>query len=581
MPIPRSVLSRDGVPDLDLELTSGVWPEDLTGEIFLSTADQATAPKHAFFGDGVMARLSLRPGTHGAPADRLAWRANVIDTPSRRLREKRPHLFDATALGTTSPFGHVNAANTAPLPWGERLFATWDAGRPVEIDPVTLGFVAEVGHRDDWAPAFDHPVMPLIASTAHPVIDPDRHCLWTVSLNPMLGQVQIIRYDGDSSRVQRWPVRDGVIPQSMHTIAQTRDWLILVDTAFRADPNEILELGPRTIAAFPDEPVYLVRKAALEETPSGTEVDAVAFRVAPEVMHYYAVYDDLGGIRLIFEHTPGTDLAYYVQEGDTDALGRPVDPALAGMYNHPMAPARLSLLDFEPTSGKVIERATMVDADRYWATQLSALDWSTEGMSAPTVHHQLFTGYRPEAIVSRALAAYKGRVDPHELPTEEIPGVLATFDRAALKNHGDHAFALDDYPTSPTFVPRDPAALTGSATTAPGTAGPGRHDDGRSRYAGSDPGGHDGYLVVPVLHDDGFRVEVFDAADVAAGPLATVSSPDGETVPFLIHSAWMPRAVPAPTDVERLHFADELDESKLAALTDDQRTAVREVAAEL
>ena len=64
-----------------------------------------------------------------------------------------------------------------------------------------------------------------------------------------------------------------------------------------------------------------------------------------------------------------------------------------------------------------------------------------------------------------------------------------------------HELALDDFPTSPIFVPRDPGA-----------------DPGRSRYAGSDPGGHDGYVVVPIMNDDGFRVEVYDAADVVAGP---------------------------------------------------------------
>ena len=53
-------------------------------------------------------------------------------------------------IGVQSPFGSVNAANTAPLPWGDRLFMTWDVGRPVEIDPLTLGYLADVGHRSEW-----------------------------------------------------------------------------------------------------------------------------------------------------------------------------------------------------------------------------------------------------------------------------------------------------------------------------------------------------------------------------------------------------------------------------------------------
>jgi carotenoid cleavage dioxygenase-like enzyme len=86
-------------------------------------------------------------------------------------------------MGVQSPYGVVNAANTAPLPWGDRLFTTWDVGRPVEVDPVTLGYLGDVGHRDQWH-TFEvgpQPVLPLVMSTAHPVIDPDRDVLWTVN----------------------------------------------------------------------------------------------------------------------------------------------------------------------------------------------------------------------------------------------------------------------------------------------------------------------------------------------------------------------------------------------------------------
>lgn len=565
MPIPRSVLARDGVPDLDLAVTAGAWPDDLTGEVFLATSDQASAEgSHAFFGDGVMCRLSLRPGTFGAAPDRFAWRARTLATPSRRLRERHPEQFRATATGPHSPFGYSNCANTAPLPWGDRLFATWDAGRPVEVDPVTLDALGEVGHHDDWLTALDAPVLPLIVSSAHPMIDPERHCLWTIAVNPLDHSAEIVRYSGEGTRVDHWPLADGPVPQSMHTLTQTRDWLIVVDCAFRADPNEIFG-GERTITTFTDEPVYLIRKDMVEATPSGSPVTPTSFRVGPEVMHYYAQYDDTDGIRVLFAHTRNVDLAYWVRSGDTDAFGRPVDPALAGMYNHPMSPGRVSIIEFDPASGKVTERASVEDADRFWVTQLEAMDWSTEGMSRPTLHHQMFTGFRPEVIVERALAAYEaeGRVDRATLPTEETPSTLASVDRSTMTPTGVWDFALDDYATSPCFVPRDPGA-----------------DAAHSRFAGSDPGGHDGYVLAFVHNDDGFRVEVFDASAVGSGPVAVLSSPGHETVPFLLHSAWMPRAVPAP-DVERLRFADELDDSRLAALDPELAASVRAVADEL
>ncbi len=566
MPIPRSVLARDGFRDLDLTLQSGTWPADLRGEIVLSTSDLRGLHGHAFFGDGALLRLSLAPGSHGADPDSWAWRQSMIDSPSRRLHTKRPDVFEETVIGLRSPFGSSNSANTAPLPWGDRLFATWDAGRPVEVDPLSLRFLADVGHRDDWAPAIDAPVLPLIASTAHPVIDPDRNCMWTVSLNPMLGEVHLIRYDGDGTHVQRWPVADAPIPQSMHTITQTRDWLILADCAFRADPNEIFGLGERSVTNFTDEPIYLIRKDAVDATPAGSPVPATSFRIGPEVMHYYAEYDDTDGVTVLFEHTHNSELAISVRPDDVDAWGRPVDPALAGMYNHPMNPAEVSVMRFDPETGTVTERARLWDPERLYAMQLSGMDWSTEGITKPTVHHLLCNGFRPEAIVGRAVDLYRDRLLP--FPDEEIPPVLVTTDRESLKPTGDHTFSVEDYPTSPCFVPRDAASIAATAA-------------GRSRYAGSEPGGHDGYVVVPVLADNGFRVEVFDAADVGGGPVATLASRHGETVPFLLHSAWMPRVVAASTAIERLSFADEIDGDRLTALPDDLASVAREVAAEL
>jgi len=561
--VPRTLVDHSPIADLDLRLGHGRWPDDLGGELFISTSEQATAGRHAFFGDGILIRLSLAPGTWGAPADRWALRAAVLDTPSRRLRQRCPDPFTAGAYGTSSPFGMVNAANTAPLPWGDRLFATWDAGRPVEVDPVTLTSLGEVGHRDGWPVFVDAPVLPFIPSTAHPIVDPERGCLWSVAYDPMGQRCWIVRWAGEGATVDAWPVDGAAIPQSMHTISQTAGWLVLADCAFRADPNEILGTGERSVTTEQDEPIHLVRKDALEATPSGQPVGATTFRLAPEMNHFYAVYDDGDAVRVIFEHTVDTDLAMALRSDDTDAFGRPVDPGLAGTYMHPASAGVISLVDLDPATGEVVHRATATDGERWWATQLSAIDWSPEGQRRPTVHHQLFTGFRPELIAQRYLDLYHDRIDRSSLPHEELPAVLATLDRATLAAKAEHTFAVDDYPTSPCFVPRAPEA-------SPGT----------SRYAGGDPGGHDGHVVVPVLSDDGLRVEVFDAADVGAGPVASLVAPAGETLPFLIHSAWMPAAVDPDRSIERLSFADELDPDRLGGLTDDQARAVREVAAE-
>lgn len=131
-----------------------------------------------------------------------------------------------------------------------------------------------------------------------------------------------------------------------------------------------------------------------------------------------------------------------------------------------------------------------------------------------------------------------------------------------LEVASEWVLAQDDLPTSPIFVPRDPGA-----------------DPRKSRYSGADPGGHDGWVVVPIVNDDGFRVEVFDASDVGAGPVATAAKP-GMTLPFVLHSAWMPQVVSADGDGRRRNrFADELD--RVGELPDDLAAVAHQVADDL
>lgn len=242
------------------------------------------------------------------------------------------------------------------------------------------------------------------------------------------------------------------------------------------------------------------------------------------------------------------------------ALGRPCDPALRGLYGFPMSPDRTTMVEFDPATGAVTQHAELRDPELLWTRQLNAMDWSTEGRSRPTAHHMVCQGWRPEAVTQKMLGIYKDRVDRTLWPAEETPPLVLTVSMPDLQPTSHHEFALDDFPSSPIFVPRDPGSNLA-----------------RSRYAGSEPGGHDGYVVVPVLSDDGFRVDVFDAGAVGKGPVASIA--DGTmTVPFILHSAWMPRVTNAP-GLERNRFSSELD--RVEELPDDLATVARTVAREL
>ncbi len=566
MPLP-STLTTAAHQDFELEVVSGAWPSDISGEMVFSTPQNRGGLPYAIFDWGAICRLSLESGTRGAAGDRFAWQVRTIQSPGKRLYDRHPEQFTSGAIGYNSPFGATNCANTAPLPWGDRLYTTWDAGRPVELDPGTLEFVAEVGHIDSWGGAsMPIPgVMPFLFSTAHPVVDPERDCLWTVKLSPVMEptfgmQPSVVRYDG-GTEVKHWPL-DGIsFGGSIHTVSQTRDWVILADSGnFKADPAEMMG-GERTLTTDEEVPVWLIRKEQLESLPSGSPVTPVPFTMAPPTGHYYARWDDTDGVSVVWEGMDLMDLGLYMRPGDLDVNGNPIDPAVAGLYNMAMAPETIVEVQFDPDTGKVLEQGSYKE-DWTFNLQLSAMDWSVEGMSKPTLHHCSYQGCRPGNISKRAADLYEGRI-PLDKVTEDTPGALATFERGSMELKARWEYPdVADLITSPTFAPRSVGA-----------------DASKSRYAGAEPGGHDGYVIQPVQNDNGFRVEVFDAADVSAGPVATLAGTNKECVPLILHAAWMP-AFDGLADAERLRFSDELSAERMAEVPEAFHASIREVAEE-
>ncbi|MCU0269960.1 MAG: carotenoid oxygenase family protein [Acidimicrobiales bacterium] len=555
--------------DFDLEVVSGSWPSDISGEMLFSAPALSGALPYGIFDFGAVIRLSLNPGTHGAPDGRFAWRVGSIESPSKRIFDAMPEVFTSSPVGYTSPFGAPNSSNTAPLPWGDRLFTTWDAGRPVEIHPGTLEYVAEVGHVDSWGgpSMFGDTVLPFLFSSAHPVADPERDGLWTTKLEPVMEPTfgmrpSVVWWDRAGTEVKHWPLEGIAFAGSTHTVSQTRDWVILCDSGnFKADPGEMFG-GERTVTIDDAVPVWLVRKDDLLARPSGTPITPTCFTVSPPNGHFYARYDDSEGISVVWEGMDLMDLALFIRPDDRDVHGNPVNPASVGLYNMAMAPETITEIQFDPESGKVLERG-LHRSDWTWNLQLSAMDWSTEGLSEPTLHHVNYQGCRPGRITQRAARLYEDRIDLARV-AEETPGYLASFERGSMELRSRWEYAdTSDLITSPTFAPRDRGS-----------------DPAASSYAGGEPGGHDGYVVQPVLSDDGFRVDLFDASDVGAGPVATLRGTKRECVPLVLHSAWMP-TVDTLADAERLRFSDELSEARLAGLDDDQRRVVARIAEEL
>ena len=148
------------------------------------------------------------------------------------------------------------------------------------------------------------------------------------------------------------------------------------------------------------------------------------------------------------------------------------------------------------------------------------------------------SGFPTDLAVERV---YSGFVDhPHrlvatdDLPWDGIPSNVVRIDHDAGRVLDGYWFPGDRFAWTPTFVPRN--------GTASGSA--------------------DGYLVVVVFSDEvtdqsaGTELWVFDAARLAAGPVAKLGRPDLE-VPMTLHSVWLDSLRSSRPD-ERVDVAAEL-----------------------
>ena len=215
MPAPRSLTTAPH-RDFELEVVAGAWPDDISGEVLFSSP---------LNGHGLpYAHLRLRrdlPARRSNPAPAAprpaasAGRASSIETPGKRLWNRHPELFTVGPTGYLSPFGPPNCvqhraaargatASTPPGTPGDRSSCT---PGPSSSWPRSATSTAGAAARSPMGG-----VLPFLLSSAHPVADPERHCLWTVKLDlvtePTVGmRPSLVRYDrDDGTQVRYWPL---------------------------------------------------------------------------------------------------------------------------------------------------------------------------------------------------------------------------------------------------------------------------------------------------------------------------------------------------------------------------------------
>lgn len=181
-----------------LHVLEGRVPSDIYGHCFVvapvGSVESGGLPylngSPIFNGDGMVYRLDFdSPNTAQITTRLVKTPCFYADRATQVNAQYAPYRFQNHGLARFSlMLGMRNQLNTAFLPFRaqnddrDRLLLTYDAGRPYEIDPVTLEVVTPVGANPEWRPESSllTPFLPVL-STAHPGFDAITHEVFTVN----------------------------------------------------------------------------------------------------------------------------------------------------------------------------------------------------------------------------------------------------------------------------------------------------------------------------------------------------------------------------------------------------------------
>lgn len=201
-----------------LQRLHGRAPADLSGVLFRNGPARFRRPgrsaRHWFDGDGLVRRFALSEG-------RVELSARFVDTRKRR-QEERLGAMVMPGFGTPpDPRAEIgspddaNAANTAVLMAGDRLWALWEGGSPVAMDPASLQTEGYVTLRPDLRS------MPFLA---HPRVEPGGR-IWNLGMGGDQAIVWRLSPDGTLEDASLIP-----LPRAsyVHDFTATARHLILV-----------------------------------------------------------------------------------------------------------------------------------------------------------------------------------------------------------------------------------------------------------------------------------------------------------------------------------------------------------------
>ena len=240
----RALDPMQGEHDIPITHVEGTLPPALAGTLYRIGPGHTDVfghrDGHWFDGDGMVTGFFLQDG-------QARFRNRFVRTPyylAEQAAGKRLYPGFATrrpgGFWRNLPQAMKNPANTNALPFGDRLLALWEGGRPFALDLTTLN---TLGEED-----FGGGLPPGSFFSAHPHRDPDGGIVNVGSLMGRKPALQARHVDpaGKARRLVRIPLDK---PYMVHDFGLTPTKVVILAGPFYVDLSRMLGclVGTRTI----------------------------------------------------------------------------------------------------------------------------------------------------------------------------------------------------------------------------------------------------------------------------------------------------------------------------------------------
>jgi len=351
--------------------------------------------------------------------------------------------------------------------------------------------------------------------------------------------LDLVVWSGEGDIV-RLPVVDmdtgkpAVVEQSMHQIAITRNYVLLLDTNFKLRFDQFynnpfphvpeLERLIRTALASQQgttSNLWVIRRDAVRHALAADTNHAVPAWKVPLLgaVHFLADYDDKDGIRIQCAHGNALDIAEWVRRDDQRLDGGTVRQEMHGMVAGSVDVSELGQYVVDPVKRRVVD-SRRISSDLLWGIALYA------GRGVPAwdkiperlTHAFWFSSGLWDDTYTLFIRSLYAHYADRAIPLAEVdkivarggmPSTLVTIDLEAFRICDSYMFATTVSLSSPQFIP-DPERT----------------------------GDRGGWVTCVVWTSDASWLWVFDAENLAQGPIAELSVPT--TLGFSLHTAWLP-----------------------------------------